>query len=169
MLKIINELALFCEDNYRRIHVRQYARLNGISPPTASKLLQEYEKEGLLRKEIDKGHYCYFADRESHRFADLNRIYWKEKIFGSGLVDHIKKETISPIVVLFGSAAKSELTEKSDIDIAIFTQTKKALSFAEYEKRMKRTIQAVRARSVSELPESLRKNVMNGMLLYGRW
>jgi len=55
MLKIINNLKPFIEDNYREINVREYARLNKISPPTASKLLNYYKTQEILRKKEDKG------------------------------------------------------------------------------------------------------------------
>ena len=51
MLNIINDLDCFFEDCYRRVNVREYARIKGISPPTASKILTNYQKEGLLFKE----------------------------------------------------------------------------------------------------------------------
>jgi len=46
MLNIINSLMPFFEDCYRRINVREYSRLRKSSPPTASKILFELNKEG---------------------------------------------------------------------------------------------------------------------------
>ena len=54
MLKIIYILKPFFEDNYRRINVREYARLQKISPPTASKILEQMHKEKLLKKETER-------------------------------------------------------------------------------------------------------------------
>lgn len=54
MLKIFNNLEPFFENNYKRINVREYARLKKISPPTASKLLSELQKEDLLEREDEK-------------------------------------------------------------------------------------------------------------------
>ena len=59
MLTIFNNLKPFFEDNYRRISVREYARIIKISPPSASKLLNNLEKEGLLTKE--KKNYTYIT------------------------------------------------------------------------------------------------------------
>ena len=51
MLKIINDLRPFFEDCYRRVNVREYAKIMHISPPTASKILDSYHHENLLCKE----------------------------------------------------------------------------------------------------------------------
>ena len=80
MLKIFNDLVQFFEDNYRRINVREYARIQHISPPTASKLLDEFYKDGLLKKEEEKNYILYFANKENRIFIDLQRIYWHLKI-----------------------------------------------------------------------------------------
>ena len=64
MLKIINNLKPFFEDCYRRINIREYSRLMKISPPTASKLLYKFNKEGLLLIEKDGIIFCLdFAPR----------------------------------------------------------------------------------------------------------
>tara|TARA_Y100000310_G_C20570236_1_gene757624 strand:- start:912 stop:1184 length:273 start_codon:yes stop_codon:yes gene_type:complete len=79
MLKIINDLVLFFKDHSRKINVREYARLMGISPPTASKLLEEYRKEGLLVKEEFRNFIFYSAKVSSLDFNDLEKIYLREK------------------------------------------------------------------------------------------
>ena len=59
MLNIINSLKPFIEDCYRRINVREYARIMKISPPTASKILFELNKEELLSIEKDRNEIAY--------------------------------------------------------------------------------------------------------------
>lgn len=78
MLKIINALEPFFKDYNRKINVREYARLKDISPPTASKLLSEYEKEGLLLKEEFRNFIFYSANLENLDFKDLEKIYLRE-------------------------------------------------------------------------------------------
>ena len=60
MLDILNNLGAFFEDCYRRISVREYAKIMNISPPTASKILTEYSKEGILIKEAERN-YLFFS------------------------------------------------------------------------------------------------------------
>ena len=70
MLKIINDLSPFFEDCYRRINVREYAKIMNISPPTASKLLNEYNQEGILKKELYRNFMFFFSDSGSKDFID---------------------------------------------------------------------------------------------------
>ena len=71
MLKIFNDLEPFFKDNYRRINVREYARLLNISPPSASKLLKLYTKEGLLVLEEDKNFLNFSVNKENNLFIHL--------------------------------------------------------------------------------------------------
>ncbi len=48
MLKIFNDLKPFFEDNYGRIHVRGYAALVKVSPPTASGMLKKFVQQGCV-------------------------------------------------------------------------------------------------------------------------
>jgi len=168
MLKILNNLIPFFKDNYRRINVREYARITGISPPSASKLLNNYKKEGLLKKEKEKNYIYYTANKESKIFIELSRIYWHTKIKESGLLEHLEKELINPLIILFGSFSKAEITQNSDIDIAIFTKTKKQANLEKFEKKLNRKIQAFQFTEKAKNKE-LQNNIQNGFILEGSW
>ncbi len=166
MLKIINDLRPFFEDCYERINVRLYAKIMGISPPTASKLLNYYESKGLLSRELYKNYIMFYADTESKDFIDLSRMYWRRKLeqflrlAGNGL--------INPAVVLFGSLSKAEAKKDSDIDIAIFAN-KKELEFKTIEKKLARNIQVFWFKSVDDIKnKELANNIINGYVLMGR-
>lgn len=167
MLKKINNLQYFFEDNYRRIHVREYAKLRNISPPTASKLLEEFVTQELLKKEIDKQYFYYYANKESEIFKAIQQIYWKTKL--QELLDAIKKTSINPIIILFGSAAKAEISKNSDIDIAIISPSKKKFNLQAFEKKIGRTIQIIQFNSLENIPKNLRNNILNGYKLSGQW
>ena len=121
MLKIFNNLEPFFQDDYRRINVREYARIEKISAPSASALLKNLEKEVLLFKEEEKNYIYYSANRENKIFIDLSRVYWFMKFKEIGLINHFEKELIDPLIILFGSFCKAEIKSNSDIDLAIFT------------------------------------------------
>lgn len=165
MLKIINDLKPYFEDNYKRIHVREYAKLQNISPPTASKLLEELKEKQLLRKEIDKKHYCFYANKESEDFKDLQRMYYRKKL--NDLIKHIDRETISPLIILFGSIAKAEAKKQSDIDIAIITPTQKTIDVKKFESTLKRNIQLFNFKNLDDIPTELKNNILNGYILHG--
>ena len=170
MLRIFNELKPFFEDNYRRIGVREYARLQKITPPTGSEILKKYYKENLLKKERDGKRILYFANKENKVFIDLSRIYWYIRFQKIGLIEYLNQELLTPVVILFGSFSKAEVSEKSDIDIAVFVPKKKKIDLSRFEKRLKRRIQVFMFEKREEIknPELL-NNILNGYLLSGGW
>lgn len=170
MLKIINALRPFFEDNYRRINVREYSRIGKISPPTASKLLKSLKKENLLKEEIERGYNYYFANKESMLFIDLSRIYWYIQIKNSGLLDFFERELINPVIILFGSLSKAEAKSDSDIDLAIFTISKKELDLKKFKIAFKRDIQIFMFQKRGDVknPELL-NNILNGCKISGSW
>ncbi len=162
MLKIINDLEPFFEDNYRRIHVREFAKLQKISPPTASKRLESLNKENLIKKEIDKQYYYYFANKDSFIFKDLQRIYWKEKLEKVGLIEEITNQTFNPTIILFGSLAKAEAKVNSDIDLAIITISSKELDLRKFEKKLNKEIQIFKFKTINDIPLELKNNILDG-------
>ena len=165
MLEIINDLESFFKDNYRKIHVREYAKILKISPPTASKILENYFKEQLLKKEIDKQYYYYSANRDSYIFRDLQRIYWKEQL--KELIRTIREDCLTPTIILFGSTAKAEIKKDSDIDITILTVSKINIDLDRFEKKLKKKIQLFHFNNIDEVSEELKHNILNGYILEG--
>ena len=166
MLKIINNLTPFFEDCYRRINVREYAKILKISPPTASKLLLDYYKENLLLKEDYRNYIFFYANKDSKRFIDLSRIYWSYKL--EEIILFIKKNLNNPLIILFGSFAKAEVTPDSDIDLAVFSH-KKQLVFINFEKKLNRKIQLFWFDSLKDVKsKELLNNIVNGYILSGR-
>lgn len=166
MLKIFNNLKPFFDDCYRRINVREYAKILCISPPTASKLLMQYNREDLLNKEQDRNYIFFYANIENKFFIELSRIYWQYQL--NELVSYLEKKLTSPTIILFGSVAKAEVKHDSDIDIALFAH-KKEIQIEQFEKKLQRRIQVFWFSAPSAVkPKQLRKNIMNGYILYGR-
>lgn len=170
MLKIINDLKPFFEDNYRRINVREHARIRKISPPTASVLLKTLKREGLLKEEISQQYHYYFGNRDNQMFVNLSRMYWHQRIADSGMLDYLEKKLISPVIILFGSLSKGEAAPGSDIDLAIFSVSKKELKLEQFEKRLKKKIQVFMFQKREDIknPELL-SNILNGYKLDGEW
>ncbi len=170
MLEIINTLKPFFEDNYRRINIREYARLQKISPPTASKILGELHKKQLLKKETDKQYIYYYTNKDSSLFIDFSRVYWKLVLEKFGIINFLEREFLSPITILFGSLSKAEVKKDSDIDLAIFTQTKKELDMKAYEKQLKRKIQLFVFQKTADIKnQNLLNNILNGYRILGEW
>lgn len=168
MLKEINTLKPFFEDNYIRIGVREFSRLLKISPPTASKFLENYHKNGFLLKEKDKMYIYYHANKQNTDFIELSRIYFRKKL--KKLIGMINKEYYNPIIILFGSLSKAEVRPDSDIDIAIFSNSKKELKYDDIEKELGRSVQLFNFKNRESVKNlELLNNILNGYKLSGEW
>lgn len=170
MLRIFKDLKPFFEDNYRRINVREYSRVAGISPPSASKLLHSYHKELLLNKEKEKNYIYYVANKDNRTFIELCRSYWLQRFEKTGLIGYLELEHMTPVVILFGSFSKAEVKRGSDIDIALFSATAKAANLGKFEKRLGRKIQIFQFKTKDDVKnEELLNNILNGFMLSGGW
>ncbi len=160
MLKLFHELKPFFEDVYREISVREYAKELKISPPTASKQLKRYEKEGMLISN-KKGIYIYFrASREGFLFRQLARLYWYCVIYP--LTEKIHEEIGYKRIILFGSLAKAENTKNSDVDLYLEAVERK-INVLEIRKALKREIQLHFIKSTRN--KYLKKNIEGGVLI----
>lgn len=166
MLKIINNLEPFFEDCYKRINVREYSRIKKMSPPTASKFLEKCKNEGLLIKEKDRIYLFYSANKNSRLFIDMSRIYWNNKL--ENVFDLIEQEYISPVIILFGSLSKAEVKSDSDVDIAVFSVSKKEIGLKELEKKRKIQLFVFKDRDNVKNKELL-NNILNGYKARGSW
>ncbi len=166
MLKIINNLHPFVEDCYVEIGVREYSRLMKITPPTASKLLKEFEKEDLLKRRISRGFMLFRANRESSLLKDLSKIYWKSKL--KNVIEYINLKLYEPTIILFGSLIKLETKKDSDIDLAVFTNLKKDINLEKFEKNFNRKIQLFKFKSISNInSKELKMNILNSSIIQG--
>ncbi|PIN89556.1 hypothetical protein COU60_03010 [Candidatus Pacearchaeota archaeon CG10_big_fil_rev_8_21_14_0_10_34_76] len=166
MLNIINNLKPFIEDCYRRISIREYSRLMKLSPPTASKILSELNKENLLMMEKDRNYIFYYANKNEKIFTDLSRIYWKIKL--DTLINFLEENITGPVIILFGSLSKAETKKDSDVDICVIGH-KKELNLKNFEDKLKRKIQIFFFDSISDIKnKELANNILNGYILTGR-
>ena len=165
MLEIINNLRSFIEDCYREIGVREYARENNISPPTASNILKNFENEGLLKVRKDRRYLLFRTNRESQILKDLSKIYWKWKL--NDFVEYLNSILHEPTIVLFGSLSKLETKKESDIDISIFARFNKDLELKRFENKYRRKIQVFIYESLDKVNKELKTNILNGYVIKG--
>jgi predicted nucleotidyltransferase len=162
MLNIFNNLAVFFEDCYREVNVREYAKLIKVSPPTASTILKSLEKEGLLKLREERRNNLYCAIRENSLFIDLSKAYWRQKL--AGLTSEISEKINYDTIILFGSLVKGEATANSDMDIYL-NSSHKNINLDKFEKNLKRKIQLHFREELSN--QQLKKNIERGLLLNG--
>jgi len=124
-IKQLNVLKFFIEHPHNSYYLRETARLLKMDPMTVKRALNILVIDNILLKTKEKNQILYKANIENPSFRHLKIAYnlsWLQK---KGLIDFLKKymSNVSSIV-LFGSYAKAENDEESDIDILVITLSK---------------------------------------------
>jgi len=96
------------------------------------------------------------------------KLYNLKILFESQLIEYLKIEFNNPGIILFGSFAKGEDIEKSDIDLYLETPSKKQVNLEKYEKKLDREIQIIQNKGLKEISNiHLANNIINGVILNG--
>jgi len=152
-------LTYFYEYPSKKVTVRELANITKISRSTVQYYLNSLKKKNLISKNnqsIDSWENKWFK-----------KCYYIQKIVQSGLVDYLDKELGASLVILFGSIAKGESVRESDIDLFVECAQIKDLNLNEFEKKLGHKIQLFMKIKMSQLPENLYNNVLNGIKLKG--
>ena len=146
--------------------MRELSRKTKISQPSVINHLRALMKEGLIIRE-EKGLYpTYKANRENEIFKILKISNLILRMKSSGLIDYIYDTVFPDVIILFGSAARGEDIETSDIDLFVQAKEKK-LKLAKYEKQLNRKISIFFKEDFGKLNEELKNNILNGIVLKG--
>ena len=139
-LKFIKFLEFFLINPYKEVYIRELAKKLKISPFATKKYADILIKEGLILDE-KRANLRYHMGNTKHLFYKHAKITYNiRQLLKSGLVDFLK-DNIANItsIVLFGSLAKGEDSEESDVDIIIIGK-QKHLSLSEFEDKLDKEI-----------------------------
>ena len=164
--KIYKILEVFIEHPHKGFHVREIARELKLSHAIVIKYIKELNKINLIKKNNRNLYPVYSANYGDARFLFYKRNYILFKIINSGLVDYLWKKTLAETIVLFGSCATGDFTEKSDIDIFVEAKEIK-LNLSNYGKVLKRKINLLFEPDIDNLSKGLKYNIVKGVTLYG--
>jgi predicted nucleotidyltransferase len=159
----------FIKEPEREFHVRELAKLTKKSPTTISKYLKQLKKEDTLLSEKKLNHLFFKANSENPSFKDQKLFYNIKTIRDSGLINHIKYKYDPEAIILFGSFAKAENIERSDIDILIITPSKKEINLEKFEKKLKHKVQLFLHSKKDKINKKLLNTFINGIKLEGYW
>ena len=149
----------------KRLRVREIERELHLPLPSVIRYCRELEKEGILT--IEKiGTVKFYKASRSSKYLLEKKLFNIRELYESGLVEHIKIELHNPAIVLFGSYSNGEDTEESDIDLYVETPSKKQISLAVYQQKLKRDIQLHRQKDIKKIKNpNLANNILNGITL----
>jgi len=161
-----NLLKLFLDSPTDSFRLREIARLTKISPPSVMNYLKEFEKEGLTNKSIKRGVPFYTALRDNPEFILYKKISIIFELNQGGLIDYIWDKLSPQAIVLYGSFAKGESIEDSDIDLFILGKNKN-IELADFEKKLNKKVHLLFKESLKEINSELKNNILNGIILKG--
>lgn len=119
-------LRFFLQNPTTFFYVNEVARKLKVSPASVSNFLKRMEKESFFIKKIVGNTHLYHLNNDLEIIKRLKIFHTLIEIHKIKLVDLLreKDETIISII-LYGSFAKGEDDEKSDVDILIISNQKK--------------------------------------------
>jgi predicted nucleotidyltransferase len=151
-----------------KLRVRQIERELNASLPSVIRYAKELEKEGMLKVSIIGGAKLYSADRSSPKFILEKKLFNIASLYSSGLVDYIRDEYGLPTTIVFGSYARGEDLEDSDIDIYIECGIKEEKDLTAFEKKLERKIHLLKYKNLASVEnKGLANNIINGFVLSG--
>lgn len=159
-------LRIFLDSPLDNFRLRELARLSSISPPSVMNYLKEFEKSNLIKKQIKRGIPLYESLRDNSEFVIYKKISIIFELNSVGLIEYLWDKISPEAIVLYGSFAKGESTENSDIDLFILGKEKN-ISLELFEKKLGKKIHLLFKKSLNEIPRELRNNILNGIILKG--
>ncbi|MDP3640201.1 MAG: nucleotidyltransferase domain-containing protein [Nanoarchaeota archaeon] len=148
-----------------KLRVREMERALKLPLPSVIRYCRELEQEGLLAREKTGSVHFYTASRNEAYFLE-KKLFNIKLLYKSGLIEYLKQELSNPAIILFGSYAKGEDTEESDIDLYIETPSKRQANLEKFKKLLKREIQVFQQRNIKEITNPhLANNIINGITL----
>ena len=163
-------LEYFFTNPTRITHLRELSRQINLSPTWTAKTVKQLAKEEFLivEKQRNQQRVIIKANRENKSFLQLKRIYNIYHLYTRGFVEYLINQYGKPeCIILFGSYAKGEDVESSDIDIAIITtRNEKNLALEKYEKQTARKIK-IKELIKAKIEKEFWNTLANGIILYG--
>lgn len=149
-----------------KFQLRGISRNTEVSLPTVRSYIAEFLEKDLVEK-TEEGVYPSYRASMSEVFKIYKKLWTVRKLHETGVVEKLKRELHPDAVVLFGSAARGEDIEKSDIDLLVVSGSKE-ISLEEFEESFNREI-SLQFMAVEELKENreFANNIANGIVLSG--
>lgn len=163
-------LELFFDNPTKEWHFEEILKEAKIARSKATGWLKQFIKEGIIRKVKEKRKMPYYmSDHNSAGYQNKKRIFALNRLYESGLLNHLAGLKKAKAVILFGSFSRWDWYKGSDIDIFIYGSPQ-GLSIAKYELALHRDIQLFiceNKKDLKKLGSGLVKNIVKGNLLKG--
>ena len=164
-------LKVFLDNPLEEFGLRETSRKAGISPASVLNYLRALEKEEFIKKIKKKINPAYIAQRDNENFKFYKKLSILEELHSSGIIDELWQKIAPEAIILYGSYAKGEAVDNSDIDLfAISKNAKKTILDYKLDKKYARIIGKeihIIIDNVKNIPDKLMNNLINGIILKG--
>lgn len=158
--------SVFLEEPLKIHYIKEIARKINLAHTSVKNHLLELEKEELISKKEGEIYAGFIAERDNENFILYKKLSILYELRNSGLVDYLW-QTLSPdALILYGSYAKGDSIETSDVDLFVIGKEKK-INLKKYEKILGKTIHLMFDPNVKHIPKELKNNLINGIVLKG--
>lgn len=162
---------VFFDEPTSALSLREVGRKAGIAHTTATGHLDALQRLGVVNVEHqtrgERSYPVYSADLASDAYRLYKRMDLETRLWTEGLVELLRDHYAPDHVVLFGSAARGEDIESSDIDLYVQATEERPPDLSRIEEDLHRTIELHVHPDARKLPRELRANLANGVVLYG--
>ncbi|MBU0666428.1 MAG: nucleotidyltransferase domain-containing protein [Nanoarchaeota archaeon] len=151
-------------------YLMEISRKTKLAHTSVKKHLEALKKKDIIKEFIEvKGarKYPFFkANIDSVEYKSKKELHNLFMVQESGLIEFLKTNYMPKSIVLFGSYARAEDIEDSDIDIFIESK-REELNLKKFESLLGRKIQLHFRENFKDYSKELKNNILNGIILQG--
>lgn len=159
-------LDIFFMEPRRKFLIREISRKTGLSQPPVRLHLKQLVKDGLVITLSDDLYGGYKANRDNDLFKLLKQQNTVFVLHQSGCIKMLSDKLMPQAIILFGSAAKGEDVEESDVDLFIEGE-EEDINLERFEKMLNRKINILFEKDFKAISKELKNNIINGIKLHG--
>lgn len=158
-------LKVFLYNPTESFRLRELSRKVNLAPLSVGNYIRELEKEGLIKVHIKDEIKFYTGQRDSLKFSRYQKLSIQYELYECGVIDKIWDELHPQAIILYGSYAKGEAIETSDIDIFIISKEKN-INLSEFERKIGKGIHLM-FKIDNKISVELKNNLANGITMKG--
>lgn len=162
---LIRVMGVFFREPTKIHFIREISREIGLAQTSVRNHLKELRNSRLIVNKESYPFDGYVADRDNEDF-----IFYKQA-FNYYSLGELRKKIIDEVhpkaIVIFGSYSKGEDIESSDIDVLVVSKVRKKIDLKKIESKLGREINILFVKGLDDLDEAVRRNILNGWVIYG--
>ncbi|MBL7169758.1 MAG: nucleotidyltransferase domain-containing protein [Candidatus Aenigmarchaeota archaeon] len=151
-------------------HIRKLAKETGLSTTAVISATEELEEFEIVKVEKTDITTNIKANLESDSCIFYKKVFNLYRLERYAIIEELKRFFRPEIIVLFGSFAKGEDIEESDIDVLIISNVVDILdnvNLSKYEKLLNRKINLHILPSLEKSSNEFKNTIANGIVLHG--